>query len=349
MAEAIPAESKRHSRFWLYTPFVLLLLVAVAWSVAWFAIRNRTAEALDAWLEAEARGGRQWTCTDRTIAGYPFRVEIVCNALELKQRSVTVSFGRTEAIAQVYQPRLVIAEIAGPLRVTDGRVTVQGRWDLLQASIHASQTGLQRLSLAANAPAFTVTGLLPQEIATSGQHLELHLRPNPSRASEAAYDAALSVTKASIPMLDALIGGTELTDLAADVTATQTAGFRGRPLAEELERWRSAGGTLDVRLLSVAKGPRRLEAKGALRLDEEHRPAGQLSVAAAGLDGLIGNITGSRTGGTLLGALLGQNPRAKDKNSGQPQLSPLPPLTLDNGFLAMGPFVIPNVRLQPLY
>ncbi|MXQ11312.1 DUF2125 domain-containing protein [Microvirga makkahensis] len=349
MAEAIPAESKHHSRFWLYTPFVLLLLVAIAWSVAWFVIRNRTAEALDAWLAAEARDGRQWTCPDRTIAGYPFRVEIVCNALELKQGAVTASFGRTEAIAQVYQPRLVIAEIGGPLRVTDGQVTVQGRWDLLQASIHASRTGLQRLSIAASAPAFTVTGLLPQEIATSGQHLELHLRPNPTRASDQAYDAALSVTKATIPMLDALIGGTEPTDLDADVTATQTAGFRGRPLAEELERWRSAGGMLDVRMLSVTKGPRRLEAKGTLALDEEHRPAGRLSMAAAGLDGLIGKITGSRTGGALLGALLGQNPRANDKGTGQPQLSPLPPLTLDNGFLALGPFVIPNVRLQPLY
>lgn len=349
MAEAIPAESGRHSRFWLYTPLILLLLVAVAWSVAWFVIRNRTAEMLDAWIVSENRIGRHWTCTDRTIAGYPFRIEIVCGALSLKQGAVTASFGRTEAIAQVYQPRLVIAEVAGPLHVSDGKVTVQGRWDLLQASIHASQTGLQRLSIAANAPKITVTGLLPQEIATSGQHLELHLRPNPSRASEKAYDAALSVKQASIPQLDALIGGTELTDLNADVTATQTADFQGRPLAQELERWRSAGGVLDVLMLSVTKGPRRLEAKGQLNLDEEHRPSGQLNVAAAGLDGLIGNITGSRTGGALLGALLGQNPRARDKTGAQPQLAPLPPLSLNNGFLAMGPFVIPNFRLQPLY
>ncbi|WP_414472946.1 DUF2125 domain-containing protein [Microvirga sp. M2] len=349
MAEAIPAESGRHSRFWLYTPLILLLLVAAAWSVAWFVIRNRAAETLDAWIVSEKRIGRHWTCTDRTIAGYPFRIEIVCGALSLKQGAVTASFGRTEAIAQVYQPRLVIAEVAGPLHVSDGKVTVQGRWDLLQASIHASQAGLQRLSIAANAPKVTVTGLLPQEIATSGQHLELHLRPNPSRASENAYDAALSVKQASIPQLDALIGGTELTDLNADATATQTADFQGRPLAQELERWRGAGGVLDVLMLSVTKGPRRLEAKGQLNLDGEHRPAGQLNVAAAGLDGLIGNITGNRTGGALLGALLGQNPRARDKTGAQPPVAQLPPLSLNNGFLAMGPFVIPNFRLQPLY
>lgn len=348
MAEAILTENTRRSRFWLYAPFILLLLVAIAWSIAWFVIRSRAAEALDAWLAAEAQRGRQWTCADRTIVGYPFRIEVVCNTLDLKQGAVTASFGRTEAIAQVYQPRLVIVEASGPLRVTDGRATVEGQWDLLQASIHASQTGLRRLSIAANGPKFTVAGLMPETVAASGQRLELHLRPNPSRESERAYDAALSVKQASLPVLDRLIGGTELTDIDADVTVTEATGFRGRPLAEEMERWRTAGGAVDILMLSGAKGPRRIEAKGQLKLDEEHRPEGQLSLAAAGLDGLIGNITGNRAGGALLGALFGQNTRAKG-NDGKPQLSPLPPLTLDNGFVALGPFVIPKVKLQPLY
>lgn len=348
MAEAASAENRRRSRFWLYTPFILLFLIAVAWSIAWFVIRNRAGEMLDAWLAMEAQRGRQWTCTDRTIAGYPFRIELVCNTLEMKQGTVTASFGRTEAISQVYQPRLIIAEIGGPLRVTDGTVTVDGSWDLLQASIHASQTGLQRLSLAAKTPKVTVTGLTPQTIATSGQSLELHLRPNPSRAAENAYDAAFSIRQAGIPVLDTLIGGVEPTDLSADVTATQATGFQGRPIPEELERWRNAGGKLDILMLSAAKGPRRVEAKGDLRLDEQHRPAGQLNVSAAGLDGILGKVTGSRAGGALLGALLGQAPRAQGKNNA-PQLMPLPPLMIDNGFLAMGPFVIPNFRLQPLY
>ena len=33
----------------------------------------------------------------------------------------------------------------------------------------------------------------------------------------------------------------------------------------------------------------------------------------------------------------------------QPTLVPLPPLRLDNGKLAMGPFVLPGFRLMPLY
>jgi len=349
MDEAASAGTARYSRFWLYTPFVLLLLVAIAWSAAWFAIRSRAGEALDGWLAAEARAGRQWTCQDRTIGGYPFRIEVICSSLSVRQGAVTASLGRVESVAQVYQPRFVITEIDGPLRLTDGTVTVQGSWDLLQTSFHAEPAGLRRLSLVAEAPRIAVTGLAPGEIATSGQHLELHVRPNPSRGADKAYDAALSVKQASLPFLDALVGGSERTDVDSDVTVTQAEGFRGRPIVEELERWRGAGGKLDVLMLSLAKGGRRVEAKGELRLDELHRPQGQLAVAAAGLDGLLDNLLGRRNG-ALLSALLGQGGRAPGGQAdGRPALAPLPPIRLDNGRVALGPFVIPGVRLQPLY
>ena len=270
MDQAAPTGNVRRSRFWLYTPFVLLLLLAIAWSIAWFVIRSRTTEALDGWIAAEARSGRQWTCGDRTIVGYPFRIEVICNTLDLKRGSVSASFGRAEAVAQVYQPRRIITEVAGPLRVTDGTVTVDGGWDLLQASIHVSQSGLQRLSLAADAPKVTITGLGGGEIVGSGKHLELHVRPNPSRRAELAGDVAASVTEARIPILDALVGGAEPTNLNMDVTVTQADGFKGGTIAEELELWRKANGKLEILMLSAAKGPRQIETKGELRIDDQH-------------------------------------------------------------------------------
>jgi len=348
MNEAASAGTARYSRFWLYAPFVLLLLAAVAWTVAWFVIRGRAAEALDGWLAAEAQAGRQWTCQDRRIGGYPFRIEIICGSLDLKQGAVAASFGRVESVAQVYQPRFIITEIDGPLTVTDGVVTVQAKWDLLQTSVHASPGGLQRLSLVAEGPNVTVKGLALGELASTSQHLELHVRPNPSRRAEKAYDTALSVKQARIPVLDSLVGGSEATDLDSDFTVTQAEGFRGRPVAQEMERWRAAGGKLDVLMLSLAKGPRRVEAKGDLRLDELHRPAGQLNIAAAGLDGLLGNVMGRRNG-ALLGALLGQGGGSGAQPNGKPALSPLPPVRFDNGRLALGPFVIPNIELRPVY
>jgi hypothetical protein len=261
---------------------------------------------------------------------------------------ITASFGRVESVAQVYQPRFVITEIEGPLRLTDGDVTVLGSWDLLQTSFHGQPNGFRRLSLVAEAPRITVTGLAPGEIATSGQHLELHVRPNPSRSAEKAYDAALSVAQARIPTLDALVGGQEPANIDSDLTVTQAEGIRGRPIVEELERWRKAGGELDVLMLSLAKGAQRLQAKGELRLDEQHRPEGLLNLSAAGLEGLLGNVMGRRNG-ALLGALLGQGGASAGQGNGGPALSPLPPIRLANGHLALGPFVIPNVTLPAIY
>src|SRR5918993_2631662 len=158
MAEAAAPADARRSRLWLYTPFVLLALVAIAWSVAWMVIRDRTSEGLDAWIAAEARNGRRWTCADRTVAGYPFRIEVTCATVALRQSDATASLGRVHAVAQVYQPRHVISRIEGPLRLTRGAVALEGGWRLLETSIRGSAGGLQRASLVAEAPAFQVTG-----------------------------------------------------------------------------------------------------------------------------------------------------------------------------------------------
>ncbi len=83
--------------------------------------------------------------------------------------------------------------------------------------------------------------------------------------------------------------------------------------------------------------------------DALRRPAGQLNVAAAGLDGLINNLTGNRMGGNLLGALLGQAPRPQGQAAGSNGLSNLPPFRIEDGRVLFGPFAVPNLRLPPLY
>jgi hypothetical protein len=329
---------------------VLLLLVAAAWSAAWFAIRERATEAIDRGLALEARAGRHWTCADRRIGGYPFRIELSCADLTLRRGPVTASLGPLLAVAQVYRPGHVIAELRGPLRVTDGTLIVDGSWRLLETSVRASPGGLQRISLVAEAPQVRITGAGSQEIALSSESLEAHLRPNPSRGeTEAAYDAAIVARQARLPVMDLLVGGAEPTDIQIDLTATQAEGFRGKPVVEELERWRAADGRLDILQLALAKGARRVQAKGDLRLDALHRPAGQLQVAAAGLDGLLANLTGGGAAGGILGALLGQAPAPQAAEGGGRGLSPLPPLRIENGRLMLGPFVVPSVRVPALY
>ena len=346
----------RQSRFWLYAPFVLLAVVAVVWSVAWFVIRSGTEGALDSWIAAEAEEGRRWTCADRSIRGYPFRLELTCSSVRFQNGPVTGTTGPLQAVAQIYQPRHIITEVQGPLRVTDGRATVDAQWRLLEASIRASRDGLRRASLFVDAPEVKVSGALPEVLTVSARNVDAHLRPNPARAGDGAVDLAARAGGVRLPALDAFVGGGEAADLQTDLTITEARGFATGVGAPELDRWRGAGGGVEVLLLSLAKGDRRLEAKGNLRLDAERRPEGQLTLAGRGLDGLIANLTGQRAGG-LIGALLGQVTGRAPANAGTPgsaqttapDLAPLPPLRMENGRILLGPFAIPNVRIPPLY
>ncbi len=361
MASPTPATPKRSGRFWLYAPFVMLALVALAWTAAWFVIRDRTARGLDDALAREAAAGRTWTCRDRAIGGYPFRIEVSCAELAFARGPVQASVGRVLSVAQVYNPRHVITEVAGPLRGSDGASSLEGAWRLLQTSVHLGADGLGRASLALDGPSFRgrVAGPAgaPLDVQAGGERLEAHLRPDPARAAaEGAFDVALRADKAVIPALDTLLGGPEPADLLADGVVTRVPAFAAASGPEGLERWRTAGGRVEVDRLHVAKGVRRLELKGQVGLDDLHRPAARLDVQAAGLEGLVASLTGGRAPGAadaLLGLLTGggraRPEAAPGQKAGEPSLRPLPPLTLENGRVLLGPFPVPGVRLNPVY
>jgi hypothetical protein len=350
------AEARRRSRFWLFAPFLLLMLGALGWSAAWLVIRARTAEGLDNWLANEAVAGRRWDCPERSIGGYPFRIEIACARVSLQSRDLALSAGRLLSVTQVYRPRHTIAELEGPLRVAGPGVNVESTWSELRASIHRAPHAFQRASLVVEAPSLKASGLPIGDVAASARRFEAHLRPAPSLPeSESAYDIAASAAGASVPVLDPLFGGGgEPLDAALQAVATQAR--IGAPRREEIERWREAGGRIILTALNVAKGPRRLEAKGEFALDDQRRPTGRVDIAAAGLGDLLTTITGGRVPGAaggVLGGLLQPRPR-QPAPSDAPQaagakLTPIPTIRLENGRVLVGPFTVPGLRLAPLY
>lgn len=366
-ATAEPAPTRRPYRRWrLFLPFAVLLALAVLWSIGWLVLRGRAEAFVDAWFAREREAGRAWSCPDRSIGGYPFRFEVVCPSLAFERADFAWRTGRVVAVAQVYQPSLVIVEAAGPFEVSRGPLTAKVAWSLLQASLHLSGPRVQRFSLSVDGLSGSANaGADP--VAFTAKHIEFHGRPNPGRfADEGAVDVNLRAEAASVPALDPLLGGPEPAEVALDATASRAAGFGGRPMPVELERWRRDGGAIDLTLLSIAKGPRRLRLKGNLMLDEGHRVAGRLDAEAAGLEAVIGPLLGQRIGGdrgalvgNLIGGLLGgvmRPPRdaapridqAPAQPNDGPRLAPLPPVVLADGRVRLGPFPIP-VMLLPLY
>jgi len=347
------APVRRGSRFWLFAPFVGLALAAAAWSAAWFMIRDRATAEIDGWMAAEAVAGRQWSCPGRSVDGFPFRVEVTCPSLDLKRGDWSAALGRLKTVAQIYQPNHVIAELAGPLRATDGRVAVEASWRDLRASFRGVGERFQRASVAVEAPVARITGLPPGDFDLRSDRLETHVRPYPGRdPGEGAIEVSAQASNAVVPMLDALIGGGEPATIDLAFTATKARDAALRSLSGDLERWRQAGGKIELARLSLVKAARRIEAAGEASLDDLHRPTGRFEVQAQGLEGLIGRLTGGAVGGAVgavLGALLGERRPPSPQAGTGAALTRLPPLRLENGRVALGPLTVPGLRLPPLY
>jgi hypothetical protein len=342
--------TRRRSRFWLYAPYVLLALLALGWSGFWLVVRGRVAEAVDTALAREVQKGRTWTCNDRTIGGFPFRVELRCSGLALTStrwgEAVRVETGPSVAVGQIYSPNHVILQVTSPLRATlpEGR-TLDVTWTGLEASL--IHRGDERVSIVMTQPnASLATAGAPTD-SWRATTLETHIRRNPTRpAADQVVDLALTAKGTVLPAIDALLGTSEPGDIDLQASVTQTDAFRLGFNPDALEAWRNASGQFELTRLTSTKGPARVEASGQLLLDQTHRPSGRLQVALAGIQQIAGIPVGGLTSG--LGGLLGGRLSAQLPGAA-PGLTPLPALVLREGRVYLGPIRLPLQPLAPLY
>src|ERR1700688_2641127 len=122
MPEMTPAPRRRP--LWrLFIMPVLLVIAAVAWSAFWFYAASQVDAKADAWRAREAKSGRVYDCAKRSVAGYPFRLEVRCDGASVAlvsqtagqaatQAPVTAKLGEILVVAQVYDPKLLIAAFA---------------------------------------------------------------------------------------------------------------------------------------------------------------------------------------------------------------------------------------------
>lgn len=343
-----PLPTRRRSRFWLYGPFMLLVVLAAAWSAFWFYARGRIATEIDVALAREVERGRTWTCTDRSIGGFPFRIELRCNALSLTSTrwgdAVRVQTGPAVVVGQVYSPGLVILEASSPAKVTlpEGRV-LDLTWKNLDASF--AWRSPERFALVASEPrgVLTTPGITTENWGAAT--LEAHLRRNPTRpAAEQAVDIAVTAKGTILPPVDALLGNTDAGEIDLQATLTQAENFRKGFNPDALESWRGANGTFELTRLVSTKGKARVDGSGQLLLNSLHRVAGDLQLAAAGIEQIGGLRIGNLLGG--LGGFLGGR---GSNTAAAPGLTTLPPVSLREGRVFIGPFRLPLQPLPPLY
>jgi len=335
--------------------------VVLLWVVGWFALSQYMTRAIDRWAVDQAAQGRAWSCEDRRIGGFPFRLIVRCQTLRLTDegRDMRLVLGEFRAMTQIYNHRLIIAEADGPLTVDLGGMDdrAHAQWSHLRLSLRRAAHGPERVSARVEGLRASVPFAAHAREEVSAAAAEFHFRPAPDTAPAAGgVDIALIVEELEGAMLDRLTGepGPGHAELVARITHTPVLLAGGRTQRARLEAWRKSGGQVTLQKSSARQGRIHIEATGALGLDDQRRPAGAIDARAAGLERLMARARGGdndagRDRG-MIGRLSGLAARAAEPQAraddARKAYAPLP-LRLRNGAVWLGP--LPLVRFGPLY
>lgn len=299
--------SRRHRL--IVAPLVLIVLLALAWTGGWFYAARRAEATIAAWIEREAQEGRVYACASRKIEGFPFRIELRCTEpkAELQGRAGPVVLQAREllALAQVYQPDLIIAEVSGPLTASIGAdAQYTAEWTLLQASLRGRPSAPERISIVLDDPKLAQRGQPSSMIARAGR-FEAHLRRRSNGPTQAEFDFAARTSAAVVEGVKSLAQRPIDAELTAVLHGIRD--LRAQPLAERLREWQAAGGRLELTRARAQQGGTIALAKGQVALTPQGKLDGAIELTTTGLEQiaplLLGQESGARAQAGLLAAL----------------------------------------------
>ena len=177
---------RRRPLWRLFIMPALVVVAAVAWSAFWFYAASEVGVRADAWAAQEAKAGRVYACGKREVAGSRSASRSAASDASVSLFSQTADakalftarLGEIMVIAQIYQPKLLIAEFKAPATISDrGQPpSLKVNWSLGQSSVYGLPDIPQRASIEFNNPAIErVDGPVATPLAKAN-HVELHGR-----------------------------------------------------------------------------------------------------------------------------------------------------------------------------
>lgn len=293
-----PASPRRRRPWIVAVPLLVLLTLALGWSVLWFLAAGRARGEIDAWIAREAQFGRVWACKDRSLEGFPFRFEILCTDPVLTTRGngdpLRFTAAKAHVVAQVWAPNHIVAEFASPAKMEDlatGQVFGL-TWKLFQMSGVGTIDGVpQRLSIAVDEPAVQMAPGEAARTILTAKHLETHVRRTPaaSTGTPDGVDFAFSLVEGLNPDLaeEGVAGPLNVT-LQGSLSAADN--LQPMPLPDRIRAWAAANGTFKVDTFSLTTPKVALTANGALGVDPVGRLFGAVSIGFSGVDAFVKNL-----------------------------------------------------------
>ena len=239
---------KKARRLWLFAPYVILLILIVAYGGFWVFARLRLESAIDERAEAFRRSGYAVTLDGVRIDGFPFRLRVnIANARVAVPGGLALEAAGLEAQAYLHGLDHWVLVAPQGLTVTrpkGGAMTVSGQ--ALRASVVGLSGPNWRIAAEGLKLAFTPkAGSAPFSLSTADR-IDLNMKAGPAGPSQTLTLIQLQGGKAAPDaVLHRLAGEAPITGLL-DLKAGKADAFKGETWAQAARAWSAAGGEVEI-------------------------------------------------------------------------------------------------------
>ena len=295
MPVVTPAPRRRPLWRLFFMP-VLVLIAAIAWSAFWFYAASEVGVRADAWRAQEAKAGRVYDCGNRSVAGYPFRLEVRCEDASVALVSQTAGaqapfiarLGEILVVAQIYDPKLMIAEFKAPATIADrgAAPSLMVNWKTARSSVVGLPALPQRASLVFEEPAIDRINASTQTPLARAGHVELHGRLAEETTSEnPVIETVLEVRGGSVQEVHPVLAAPFDVDVRTKLTGLKD--ISPKPWPQRFRELQAAGGHVEIVQSRIQQGDLVAVSAGTLSLNANGRIEGELQMTVAGLEKIV--------------------------------------------------------------
>jgi hypothetical protein len=276
----------------------LVVIAAIGWSAFWFYAASQVDHEVDVWRAREAKAGRVYDCAKRSVAGFPFRLEVTCEDASVTLVSqtahgagdapVTARLGKILVIGQIYTPGLLIAEFTAPatLAARGEPPAMQVNWKTARSSIAGLPGIPQRVALVFDAPSVDRLNSGVAVPLARAAHAELHTQLAASSTPDhPVIDVAVDLTQASVQDIHPAL--TQPFDALIGARLTGLKDFSPKPWPVRFREIQAADGKIRIERARIQQGNMIATAAGSLDLTPDGNLDGELQVTVVGFEQLI--------------------------------------------------------------
>jgi hypothetical protein len=288
---------RRRPLWRLFIMPVLVLIAAVAWSAFWFYAASQVDASADAWRAQEAKSGRVYDCARRSVGGFPFRLEVRCDGASVSLVSqtagaapapITAKLGQILLVAQVYDPKLLIAEFTAPATLSDGGGTssMMVNWSKARSSVVGLPAVPQRASIVFDDPAIDSVNGSAQTPLARAKHIELHGRlAEGSALDHPVIESVLKIEGGSVQEVHPLLAQPFDADVRMMLSGLRD--FAPKPWPQRFREIQQAGGHIEIVQSRITQGEVLAVGAGTLGLNAQGRLEGEVQMTVAGIEKIV--------------------------------------------------------------